>query len=98
MKKLQNDKVEKRCTYMTCQRIYVADDRTAVGIHERRILLSKHYSNQNISGVPGFEHTHIVMEAKFGTQFKSFYDDLESTGKVHATWHILKKSDISEIL
>ena len=27
-------------------------------------------------------NTHIVIEAKFGTQSKSFYDDLESTGKV----------------
>ena len=39
--------------------MYLRDvDRTAVGFHKRRILLSQHYSKQNISGVPGFEQAH----------------------------------------
>jgi hypothetical protein len=62
--------------------MYLRDvDRTAVGFHERRILLSQHYSKQNISGVPGFDQAHSN-RGKFGTQLKSFYDDLDSTGKV----------------
>jgi hypothetical protein len=32
--------------------------KTAVGFHERRILLSQDNFKQNISGVPGFEHAH----------------------------------------
>ena len=66
---------------MTCQRVHDADDRTAAGFHELRILLSQHYSKHNISGMPGFEHAHSN-RGKFGTQFKSIYDDLGSTGKV----------------
>ena len=44
--------------------VYQLDvDRNAVSFHERRILLSQHYSKQNNSGVLGFEQALTVIEA-----------------------------------
>jgi hypothetical protein len=55
---------------VTCQRLHDADDRTAVGFHKRRILLSQHYSKQNISGVPGFEHGTGKLQQQFGHEVR----------------------------